>query len=144
MVWFFQIILFFHFLELIIELSFAWKILSVTIYCWSYQIKLKVWCARPLLGVSASIPFVATRCHTYDRTIIFLIYFYFLFSYIFLKKREKNLIGFHVWKSTLLFIENLRNIAHRKYTNSHVKDLCMKKPSVSNEELQSTWSSLVY
>lgn len=49
-----------------------------------------------------------------------------------------------MWKSTLLFIENLRNITHRKYTNSHVKDLCMKKPSVSNEELQSAWSSLVY
>ena len=44
----------------------------------------------------------------------------------------------------MLFFENPRNITHRKYTNSHVKDLCMKKPSVSNEELQSTWSSLVY
>ena len=53
-------------------------------------------------------------------------------------------MGFSNIKSTLLFIENPRNIAHRKYTNSHVKDLCMKKPSVSNGELQSTWSSLVY
>ena len=110
-----KIVLFFHFLELIIELSFAWKILSVTIYCWSYPIKLKVWCARPLLGVFCIHSFLSQLG---VRTIIFSIYSYFLFSYVFLKKGKKY-NRFPMWKSTLLFFlktleilptENIRTV----------------------------------
>ena len=61
---------FFQISKWLLYYLFFKRISSITIYRWSYSIKLKVWRTRPLLGVFSCISFVATRCYTYDKTII--------------------------------------------------------------------------